>query len=466
MTTARLHLLPTRLLFILLGCTALAQSTPPPAITKERIETAHREAAAALEAQLGRELQSLPPILLAKASEVAKVIERENLPITSRRNPDDPEQAASEAREIGRIYSGVVMAKYSWSEKKVLVVKENWERTAAALPELRMTEDDVLRAMLVHELVHADDDQVHDLTRLLEEADTVESADALSALIEGHAQFITRQACSAAGWSEGFERFTRSIGAGPQDSSGEALRFLAETRAFNLRFAYIEGERFVAAVDEVLGAGGRAQAFGNVPRELELVTVPAWYIDPESRPQALYDPGPALDAFLADFDDSFWSHQRAELNSAQIAAGLNGLEPEDIRRIRGSFRAAEFVQLYPTANPNLKAVIGVVMEFEDSEAAAHFAEQSSRLQRMRDETMKEGVLRITAAKYTPASLENGSGLIVEKQMMNGSYEFSLLNVTAQRGRLSVELTFSGDPPSSEEASKQIDDLLVRPVLVK
>lgn len=450
----------------LLAAPSLAQDSRPP-ITEERIQEAYREAAAALEKHLGRELEALPPISIVQPEAVAPVIESENLPIFRRRHPGDPDRAAADAKTVGELFGSVVIAKYSWSSKEILVVKRNWERTAALVPSLRITDDQALRAILIHELVHADDDQVYDLTKLLEKGDSIESVDAINALIEGHAQFVSRAACATAGWSDGFERFTQSIGAHPLgEGAGEALQSLADVQSFASRFPYVEGERFVTAVDSASGAAGRARLFESPPRELELIAVPGWYIDPDSRPEVLYDMEPVLASFIEGFDKTVWSSQRVELNPAQIAAGLSLLEPEDVTRISESTRGALVAQVYPTANPQLKIAICAALEFNTAEDARHFITQSAELNNRKDEAMREGVLRITKSRSVPVNLPNGSGWIFEKEMMNGGYRFSLLSATFRRGKIVVELTFSGDPPSADVAKDLGNTLLLEPVLVK
>ena len=80
--------------------------------------------------------------------------------------------------------------------------------------------------------------------------------------------------------------------------------------------------------------------------------------------------------------------------------------------------------------------------------------------------MRAGVLRITKSRSVPVNLPNGSGWIFEKEMMNGGYRFSLLSATFRRGKIVVELTFSGDPLSADVAKDLGNTLLLEPVLVK
>lgn len=439
---------------------------PAPAITAERIQDAYRHAAEALEKHLGQPLEVLPPLSLVDAKHASRAIEQENLPIASLRHPGHPERAAAEARLIGKAWGSMVTAKYSWSTKEILVVTENWARTGAMFPELRMTADDVLRAVLVHELVHAVDDHTHDLGRLLETADTAESVDAISAVVEGNAQFVARRACATAGWTDGFKRFTRSIGAVPSDpdESGQGQQMLLAQGTFGVRFPYVEGERFVTAVDAALGAEGRSDLFKSPPRDLEVIASPGWHLDPESKPEVLYDLEPALDHFVERFDSSIWRARRLDLNSAQLTAGLTMLDPEDVARIRGAVRGVRLAQLYPKADPQSKIALVAAFEFDTSESAAHFVEQSAKLSKLKEEAMREGVVRITESKTTPIKLPNGTGWLFETQMVNRDLEFTVKSADIRRGKIVIETTFSGDPPARSELEALLDELLTKPSL--
>ncbi len=437
-----------------------------PRVTEERIRAAFGDAVAAIEQHLATSLGDLPPISLVDARRAAAAIERENLPMARLRNPEAPELAQAEARQIGATAGALLTAKYSWSAKEFLVVTENWDRQRTFFPELRLTADDALRVVMVHELVHALDDRAHDFTKLLSTASSAERVDALSAVLEGHAQFVTRAVSTRAGWSDAFERVTRAIGAIPAEAAdGEAQRMLLELQSQSIRFAYVDGERFVAAIDEARGAEGRAALFRMPPTDLEEVANPAWYLDPDSRPEALYDLSPAVEHFIAQYDDSIWSTSTFAPTPAQLAAGLSLLEREDVKRIRKAIRGVSMAQLYPTADPQAKVAIVAVIEFDTQASAAHFVDQMVELSRIKDETMTTGQLRITGSTNSPVERPGAAGWIFEKRMVNGTFEFEMTSADARAGKLVVETTFSGDPPPRSQVESMLQELLRKPRLV-
>lgn len=429
----------------------------------ERIQAAHADALAAIRKVLGEEASALPAARIATSAELAKAVALENLPMLRLRIPDEA-GAKAQADLAGSSASSRLIAKYAWSTKELLVVPGNWQLNAKLFPKQRLLDDDVLRAVIVHELCHALDDKAHDFTAMLLKASTVDAANAVSAIIEGHAQHQARKICAQAGWSDGFERYTGIVGALPEGGPdmGEAVKMVLSARAREFGFAYHEGERFVAAIEKAGGAKALDEMFRRPPADAEEILSPEWYLDPKKRPATVFELEPALDRFAGGYDPKIWTATRMGLNGQQLAAGLAMLEPADRDKIQKSMRGARFVQLVPSANPTSKIAILVAMEFASEDAAQHFVEQSAKLSRMKDEAMTRGLLRIVSSSSGQVELVNGKGWIHEKRMVNGTLEFPVSSMNVHRGRIVIETTFSGDPPSREEQLKLVDELLLLP----
>lgn len=443
------------LAFVWLWCFAVpfarAAAEEPQAVGEERLRAAYAEAQAAVEAGLGERFEPRLEMKLVDSDVLAKCIAAENLPTIRLRQPDE-ERARAEAELAGRQLASFAYAKYAWSTREFLVVPATWERAAKLLERPALTADATLRAVMVHELIHALDDRRHDLAALLARTPSLDGTYAFNALIEGHAQHHARRICAERGWGAGFDALTDAIGALPRslESSGEAVLQLLRYHSQNATFAYHDGERFVAAVAAARGETEIERLFREPPSDGETILHPGWWLDPSTRPAVLYDAEPALDRFVGRFDAAIWSNQRLTLQSNQVETSLALLPSEERAAVLASLRHTRAVSLYPTAAPNSKIAVGVVLEFADEHGARRWIETSARLSRLKDEAMKTGVARITGSTSTALERPNAFGWLQQKQMRNGFLEFEVDTIDLARGKIVVETLYSGDPPPDEE----------------
>jgi len=353
-----------------------------------------------------------------------------------------------------------MFAKYSWAPRELLVAPQALEDQARQFETPELTSDAALRALLVHELVHAWDDSLHGIPALLGHADSIDAANAAAAVLEGHAQFVARRVCKARGWSAGFDAYTGLIGKIPDSAKqlGEGVLTTLRARSEASLFTYREGERFVAALDAA-GAEAVARAFREPPRDGETILHPEWYLDPKKRPAVLYDPEPALDLFSARFPASVWTSQRQSIQSSQVESGMTILSKEEAHALAASMRGARQVVLYPTANPAEKIVVLTVFEFGTEKEARAYIDASDRVSKLKDEQMKTGLVRITGSTSSTIQAEGLSGMLHTKQMKNRELAFEVANIDVLRGKVVVETLFSGEKISLEEHVKLAVDLL-------
>ena len=186
-------------------------------LTEERVRAAFAEARTALEKECGAKLDASLTVRFATAAELSRRIAEENLPLARLRQPDE-EHAKAEAQALGESASTSMFAKYSWAPRELLVAPQALEDQARQFETPELTSDAALRALLVHELVHAWDDSLHGIPALLGHADSIDAANAAAAVLEGHAQFVARRVCKARGWSAGFDAYTGLIGKIPDSA--------------------------------------------------------------------------------------------------------------------------------------------------------------------------------------------------------------------------------------------------------
>lgn len=428
-----------------------ARAGDPQKVTEERVQAAFADARSALESVCGVRIDPQLVVRIVSAEELGKRVAEENLPIVRLRQPDE-EKAKAEAKSIGDNASALMFAKYSWTPRGFLVVPATLELSAKQLGRPELTSDEVIRSVMVHELVHAWDDSVHDFAALLSHSDSIEATSAISAVIEGHAQRVTRRVCQVRGWSGGFETFTAGIGALPESLKllGEAAQVSFRQQSAAALFTYGAGEKFMAALDAAGGAEGMTRAFRDPPRDGETILHPEWYLDPKQRPAVLYDAEPALDLFVTRFPSSEWSSQRQSNQSDQMEVGFALLPKEEAHALATSIRSARLVMLYPTAAPTAKLAAVTVLEFGSEAEARSFLEAGERLDKLKDERMKTGIVRITGSSSSTLQAPGMTGVLRTKQMKNRSLAFEVHTVDLQRGRVVVETLFSGEPIAMEE----------------
>lgn len=437
-----------------------ADATKPskPELTPEFFAAAYADAIAACVEVLEVEKESLPPLVLAEREQLATAVASENLPLIQKREPDG-KKAKALADQIGQQISISAYAKYSWSTKSTLVVTETWKLQARILRDRSMTGIDVVRAVLVHELCHAVADQKFDLTARLASCDTIDATMAFNAVMEGHAQLLARRVCTKKGWMDGFETFTKAIGAIPDLKVDEATKIQIQAEATSLRSTYHDGEAFATAVVAARPETGEADLFHSPPRDLETVLHPEWYLDPKTRPASLYDTGPALDAFVATFDSEGWTAQRNDVPVKQMGAGMFMMPKEEVDAVLAGIRTGTIVQLNPTDAPQSKAAYLLALEFDSEASARRWIAFSGRVSDAKDDTMDKGRLRITGSKTTAIDQEGIFGLLQEKQMRNGTFDFDVSTIDACAGPVVLESLYSGHPMTADSHIALMKDLL-------
>jgi len=172
--------------------------------------------------------------------------------------------------------AGTYAALYAGRHKTVLVSRNMMESYALSLPPDRHVQDAALMALMIHELVHAADDQqyrIHEKRTL-----SFRASFAQSATFEGHAQWLTRYICSKADCLAGLEALDNFMFS--RSSSPNQLTQSVQAVSRNvLEYSYIEGERFIAALAARPNGGELIKRLLSSPP-----SDPIQVLDPESFP--------------------------------------------------------------------------------------------------------------------------------------------------------------------------------------
>ena len=432
------------------AASAAPEVSGPLRVTRARLEAASVDACAACESVLTPKFD--PPIALefVEVSGMVDALAEDNFASFLLREKDE-KKAKAMAKQFGQQVGPMLYAKYSWSSKRFLVAQLVWDQLAQQEEATDMGLDATLRAVLVHELCHAIDDRNFDLGAMMSKARTDDAVLAQNAVIEGHAQLQARRVCARKGWSKGMATLTRFTGAVPKsvEKLGEAMAALIRAQARTTESWYVDGEKFVKAVAASDSERSAARVFAQPPADMAEVLNPDWYLDPSKRPSLAFDVEPALDVFEASHDESVWRGSRMSGSAQSLAASFNMLDPEEAKAATSKIRQIRVLQLVPAADPQSKAAICAVLEFEDEASASQFVALMDLVSKHKDKTMTTGMLRILSSSTEKLEFEGMKGFLQSKTMRNGALEFPFASIDAQRGCLLVETIFSGDPPEQK-----------------
>jgi len=140
---------------------------------------------------------------------------------------------------------GTYAALFSSKLSAVMVSRSMLKRYERSLPSNKLIRTAALKALLIHELVHAADDRryrIHENRAL-----NFRASFAQSATFEGHAQWVTRKICAEHNCSSGLTAldnfmFNRSARPALHAQPIEAISHNV------LEYSYVEGERFINAL--------------------------------------------------------------------------------------------------------------------------------------------------------------------------------------------------------------------------
>ena len=431
-------------------------------ITEETLAVAAADVLPLMEKETGVTLAGIVSVRLSTADEIGEVL-RDELRRQFVSILGDESRAESEADSMAAMFSSTLYAKYAFEEKSILVCPENIEKLSDLLEEPLLRTSEGLRSVLVHEYVHAADDLRYDIGNQAESAASFEASQAFNAVVEGHAQFVARNVCDAAGWAAAFQAFTRSIGAFREDlvdENEQALLLMWRVLVQNVSSAYYDGEEFIKALNEAGGASAVERAFIEPPADLEEIQHPEWFLDPSRRPVATYDFDSGLDVMASRFDAEVWQDQKGKLTRPQIEAALSLLPGDEVGEALADLETTRYVMLQPKDDPERKLVLSALYEFGSEQGAATFKRTIDRLHLVKDEKMSEGLIRITSQHYEPLGLAGVDGTFSMKEVGMLVNMVSVVNVIAQHRNVCLEITFSGEAISHADVRDLAKEILI------
>jgi hypothetical protein len=172
-----------------------------------------------------------------------------------------------------KLNAGRILAYYSPSDREMVIRADEATLQGAPL-------SPSLRAVVVHELTHAAQDQEFGLRRMRERAQDSGQSEAITALIEGHALSVETSYVSDNFSDEEREEYER----GTSESGDTNLSDIPQILSAQQSAPYIFGPTFMAALEREPGFDVNEAFLKKQPRSLEQVILPSKYFlgdDPE-----------------------------------------------------------------------------------------------------------------------------------------------------------------------------------------
>lgn len=272
---------------------------------------------------------------------------------------------------VMRGQTGTFVALFSHRKNAVLASHELLLHYQESVGRSSQQTDNAILALLVHELVHAADNQRFDIpgSRKL----NFRASFAESAVFEGHAQWVTREICDVALCTDGVEALDRFM-FGDTPSPNQLTQSIEAISRNILEYSYVEGERFIAAIAERDASG----------KLLENVLA-----NPPSDPIAILNPGAFPDTGRRSRNDRLltvlnavehpWLSSPWAMVQTSPLKGVN-LRSDPARRdaaIQGFTRlisAMVSMQLYDQHHDDRLPMEITLLEAIDGHTAALFAE--------------------------------------------------------------------------------------------
>ncbi len=354
---------------------------------------------------------------------------------------------------LGRVMktqSGTYAALFTSRLKAVMVSRSMLANYEQSLPQNAEIRSAALLTLLIHELVHAADDQryrIHENRAL-----NFRASFAQSATFEGHAQWVTRRICAYSRCTIGMDALDNFMFS--RDEQSNQLTQPVEAISRNvLEYSYVEGERFIASLARRPDGANLIDALlTSPPHDPIQILSPDDYpdLDRERRNQRL---------IRASLDvDHPWVHGRWIGVESSPLKGVN-LRADPSRRqaaVDGFTRLIEgmvSMQLYDRGDPEAGPVEVTLLQAESATTARLFART------LHENSQIAG----TFTEEEPLRIDTGAGHS-QSQMSMHIFRTALKDDTEFRTSIGVSGNYVVQIAGLSSSSVPLDDYAIRVLL--
>ena len=378
---------------------------------------------------------------------------------------EDEQVAEKSAETMAKAIGRGLVAKTVTETGEIVLVRQNLFDIALAMGMPNYATEQVLQAVIVHEVVHVVDNGAHSLADLLGSAKDADGIQAVNAVIEGHAQFIARQANRKMGNSAAFELFTDAIGKVPETEDPVEM-YTNKIIASGFLFAYHNGELFFDRLAAADSAMGFEQVLANLPTESVLIFEPQWYLDPIQRPLNAHDFGEVfagLEARLETQAPEEWVSQISTLLTPQIEAALSIVPRADYEVSLKEIIECQVMMARNTEEPGTMIAAGL-FAMTTVPAASRLMDLQVQILAAKEEQLTGGKVEVTGSEVreiAEGETDWFTGKYFRTDLLAGTRPFFASGILARRGDVLLELNFVSYDVEMSEAIEIAEQLLGR-----
>ena len=258
-----------------LACFTLAEESSQK-IDEENVKAIIEKAQPLIEEITGMKFKERIRFNLVKREVVRDILAEEFLPqFKNLLKGSDNDVITRQVQTSAHAASQSILGKYALIKKEFLIIPDNVEFVTKIFDIKDEDFQDFVFLVVAHEMVHALDDQYFELQKKEIAMENAEHIQAFSALVEGHAVYVTDKIAEQLKLSETAKKVSTKSAAGVTDESNR----LQQQVLYN---TYIKGSEFVEAIINKKGLTGVAEAFASPPVSTRQIMNPEEYLTPSA----------------------------------------------------------------------------------------------------------------------------------------------------------------------------------------
>lgn len=403
-----------------------------------------------LEAVLGQTLEAVPEIRVVSAAELAAVPDAGLDAYLHLRFPQLRDGTLATTRQVARqIMASATIAQHVEGTGVILVVLDapgriaHWDESLAAGDHPGM-----IQLAVIHEMVRFLLDRRYHLGALRAACRDGEEYQTLEAVIEGRAQWVTRQVADLLGVKALFPLLARRYQYVPDDASDPGLRAVSQTALRDRQQACLQGEHFFSYLEEVGQKDIEGRVFARLPRQGSVLLRPDIWL------RAVEKDRPELASVLQKVQPMLpgaeWQAQQQTWTPAMLvqAAGMLGVPRERVEKLESAWDEGRSLIWANRQHPEQQVALSVVRLQSPGAARAYFG-FAVDLQRKQDGPLPGGcgtAIRVLESQSCSIILEGFDETVryLKKIQYGSSAPVAVQLLLARAGDLVVECTWYGE----------------------
>jgi hypothetical protein len=277
---------------------------------------------------------------------------------------------ARQVETVSHETSQSILGKYSFIKKEFLIVPDNVESITKWFDIKDADFQDFVFLVVAHEMVHALDDQYFALQKKEIAMDNAERMQAFSALVEGHAVYVTNKIAERLKLSETANKTSWKSAAG-------ALNEIDRLQKQSQYDVYVKGSEFVGVIIKKKGLNGVAEAFASPPVSSWQIMNPEEYFNP--LPANTFDCSKLLEKVAGVLPTQGMQTQSMALGTMTLSEMLvsSGIQKKEANAIANDcLSGAVMIAARQTLKP--KTLTAIALQFSSGKSATTMLAMSKK----------------------------------------------------------------------------------------